>query len=58
MMYNGTKMKKSYVYSNICAEYKILPHQLIAIGDKFAVDIQPMIEIGGDGFEIDSPSEI
>jgi FMN phosphatase YigB (HAD superfamily) len=58
MMRGGKKMMKDYVYEQICRKYKLSPQQVIVVGDRFAVDVLPMLDLGGDGFVIERPSDI
>ena len=52
------KSSKQEIYKQIIEEENCKPQEVFAIGDRYAVDVQPLIELGGTGLLVKRPSEI
>jgi FMN phosphatase YigB (HAD superfamily) len=49
---------KKDIYKTIIASLHLKANEVIVIGDRLLVDVQPLLELGGSGFVIKHPSEI
>jgi len=45
------------VYANIAKELNILPSNMLVIGDRLKVDVEPLLELGGSGIIVKHPDE-
>ncbi len=55
----GLKPKpSSEPYQYVSNELGVPPNKIIAIGDRYNVDIKPLINLGGDGVLVDLPDEV
>lgn len=52
----ATSKKETFI--KICEDYKAAPQQLFAIGDRYQVDVLPLIEIGGKGTQVADTIEL
>ena len=53
-----TPDSKIFYYEQIIAENKIAPQEAIVFGDRFKVDIEPMLNLGGSGILIQNISDL
>ncbi|MCM1043855.1 MAG: HAD family hydrolase [Corallococcus sp.] len=51
-------LSKKETYKQICADYGVTPQNVLAIGDRYQVDILPLAELGGSGVQIASTIDI
>lgn len=53
-----TKKEKVTIYQELLNEYNLDAKNVIAIGDRFVVDIEPLIKLGGGGVLISNTTEV
>jgi FMN phosphatase YigB (HAD superfamily) len=54
----GQKKEKIVIYDEIMKEFGLEPNQVVAIGDRYVVDIEPLIKLGGGGIHIVDTNEV
>ena len=52
------KCTKKHIYQHIKAELGCSYQDMLAIGDRYISDLKPLIDFGGNGILVDSPTEI
>lgn len=55
---NSLSIIKKEEYKKIIHEYDISPSEILAIGDRYQVDIAPLVELGGQGIQISNTTEL
>lgn len=55
---DGQKCSKDYVYRQIHDTYHYDYGQMLAVGDRYPVDLAPLIHLGGNGLQVDHPDDI
>ena len=58
LVVGNKKMTKEYGYSQLATKYKYHYNQMLAVGDRYFVDIQPLTELGGNGILVEKPTDI
>lgn len=54
----GNVKTKKELYREIIESEKVLPSEVLVIGDRIKVDVEPMLELGGNGLIVTKPKEI
>lgn len=52
------KSDKTEAFRQICADFDCKSDEIFAIGDRYSVDIEPLINIGGNGLLVENTKEI
>lgn len=55
---DGKKQSKDFVYKKIHEATRVDYKHMVAIGDRYSVDLEPLIKLGGQGIQVDHPYEI
>jgi len=58
MQDHGKKLKKDVIFKRVHDETGIDYENMLAVGDRYAIDIEPLISLGGQGIQVDTPEEI
>ena len=58
MYIRETKKEKDYIYSLIKEKNKVSFKNMLVIGDRYTVDILPLLKYGGNGILIKEPNDI
>ena len=58
MYVQETKKEKDYIYSLIKEKNEVSFKNMLAIGDRYTVDILPLLKYGGNGILIKEPNDI
>ena len=53
-----TPGSKAFYYEEIITENKIAPREAIVFGDRYKVDIEPMLALGGNGVQIQTITDL
>ena len=51
-------MMKKETYIKISQEYAVPFNEILAIGDRYQVDIKPLEELGGTGIQISNTDDV
>ena len=58
MYISAVKKGKEYIYSLISKKERLQYKNMLSVGDRYSVDILPLLQQGGSGILVKSPSEI
>ena len=58
LLVNNRKMTKEYGYRMISDKYSLSYTKMLAVGDRFLIDLKPLIDLGGNGILVNNPIEI
>ncbi len=53
----GHSVDKKESFKKICEDYGAEPDELFALGDRYQVDVAPLVELGGAGVQISSVAD-
>ncbi|MGX8680243.1 MAG: HAD family hydrolase [bacterium] len=54
----GRKQSKDYIYAIIQKDHHYQYGEMLGVGDRYAIDLEPLIHLGGQGLLVDGPEEI
>ena len=55
---SGNAKTKKELYQDIIESEHVMSNQVLVIGDRIKVDVEPMLELGGNGIVVTRPKEI
>ena len=55
---NGQLFSKAAMFSSLLERYHLKPGEVLSIGDRYATDIKPLVDMGGDGVLIHIPANL
>jgi len=55
---DGRKLTKDVVYRRIHEDYHIPYEKMIGVGDRYIIDLDPLVKLGGQGLLVDDPEDI
>lgn len=55
---SGNAKTKKELYQDIIESEHVMSNQVLVIGDRIKVDVEPMLELGGNGLVVTRPKEI
>ncbi|MBO6047116.1 MAG: HAD family hydrolase [Erysipelotrichaceae bacterium] len=52
------KVTKDHVYKRIHDTYDIAYEEMIGVGDRYIIDLDPLVQLGGNGLLVEGPEEL